>query len=82
MVWKPNTQVLYPNLLNLGFNYFGIVVAPVSERIILPSFIIYTAKTACLEPSLKEINSLELHKLNVETTLDYQKQKNSKVTIF
>ena len=29
------------------------LVAPISERIILPSLIIETAKTACLEPSLK-----------------------------
>ena len=35
------------------FFYFSILVAPVSERIILPSLMIYTAKTACLEPSLK-----------------------------
>ena len=34
--------------------YLGIFVAPVSERTILPSLIIYTAKTACREPSLKE----------------------------
>ena len=38
------------------------------------------------ERFLNDVQSLnvesELHKLNVETTLDYQKQKNSKVTIF
>ena len=32
--------------------------------------------------NLKEIKSSELHKLNVETTSDFQKQKNSKATIF
>jgi len=32
--------------------------------------------------NLKKINSSELHKLNIETILDLQKQKSSKATIF